>query len=60
MMMTKTKGGIIGFSLKKGAVQRWMLTVNTRASFVDRCKDKASSHPQADRKGHGLGSQEKG
>ena len=33
---TKTKGGIIGFSLKKGAVQRWMLTVHARASFVDR------------------------
>ena len=33
---TRTKGGIIGFSLKKGAVQRWMLTAHARASFVDR------------------------
>ena len=32
----RTKGGIIGFSLKKGAVQRWMLTAHARASFVDR------------------------
>ena len=32
---TKTKGGIIGFSLKKGAVQQWMLTAHARASFVD-------------------------
>ena len=33
---TRTKGGIIGFSLKKGAMQRWMLTAHARASFVDR------------------------
>ena len=49
---TKTKGGIIGFSLKKGAVQRWMLTAHARASFVDRCREMASSHPQNERKGH--------
>lgn len=49
---TKTKGGIIGFSLKKGAVQRWMLTAHARASFVDRCREMASSHPQDERKGH--------
>ena len=49
---TKTKDGIIGFSLKKGAVQRWMLTAHARASFVDRCREMASSHPQDERKGH--------
>ena len=49
---TKTKGGIIGFSLKKGAVQRWMLTAHARASFVDRCREMASSHPQDEIKGH--------
>ena len=49
---TRTKGGIIGFSLKKGAVQRWMLTAHARASFVDRCREMASSHPQDEIKGH--------
>ena len=49
---TKTKGDIIGFSLKKGAVQRWMLTAHARASFVDRCREMASSHPQDEIKGH--------
>ena len=33
---TKTKGGIVGFSLRKGAVQRWMITAHSRASFVDK------------------------
>lgn len=50
--ITKTKGGIVGFSLKKGAVQRWMLTAHARASFVDRCREMASSHPQEERKNH--------
>ena len=31
---TKTKGGIIGFSLKKGAVERWVLTAHTRATIL--------------------------
>ena len=35
---TKTKGGIVGFSLRKGAVQRWMLTAHSRAAFVDKCR----------------------
>ena len=35
---TKTKGGIVGFSLRKGAVQRWILTAHSRAAFVDRCR----------------------
>jgi hypothetical protein len=35
---TKTKGGIVGFSLRKGAVQRWMLTAHSRAAFIDRCR----------------------
>ena len=49
---TKTKGGVIGFSLKKGTVQRWMLTAHARASFVNRCREMASSHPQDEIKGH--------
>lgn len=35
---TKTKGGIIGFSLKKGAVQRWIITAHSRAAFIDKCR----------------------
>lgn len=35
---TKSKGGIVGFSLKKPAVQRWMLTAHARAGFVDKCR----------------------
>ena len=31
---TKTKGGIIGFSLKKGAVERWVLTAHARATIL--------------------------
>ena len=49
---TKTKGGVIGFSLKKGTAQRWMLTAHARASFVNRCREMASSHPQDEIKGH--------
>ena len=32
---TKTKGGIVGFSLRKGAVHWWMITAHSCASFVD-------------------------
>ena len=35
---TKTKGGIVGFSLQRGAVQRWMVTAHSRAEFVDKCR----------------------
>ena len=35
---TKTNGGIVGFSLKKNAVQRWLLTAHSRARFVDKCR----------------------
>ena len=35
---TKTKGGIVGFSLKSGAVQRWVATAHERASVVDSCR----------------------
>ena len=35
---TKTNGGIVGFSLKKNAVQRWLLTAHSRTRFVDKCR----------------------
>ena len=40
---TKTKGGIVGFSLKKSAVQQWMLTANSRAAFIDSCRKMTDS-----------------
>ena len=36
---TKTKGGIIGFGLKKGAVQQWLITAHERASFSLKLKE---------------------
>ena len=33
-------------------MQRWMLTAHARASFVNRCREMASSHPQDEIKGH--------
>ena len=40
---TKTKGGIIGFSLKKGAIQRWIITAHDRAEFIDKCRHMAAT-----------------
>ena len=34
---TKTAGGIIGFSLSPGAVERWMLTAHLRGAFTAVC-----------------------
>ena len=36
---TKTKGGIIGFSLNKGAVQSWILTAHERAAILRNFKN---------------------
>ena len=36
---TKTKGGIVGFSLNKGAVQRWLLTSHERAAITQVCRE---------------------
>ena len=41
---TKTKGGIVGFSLKKSAVQQWMLTAHSRAAFIDSCRRMTDSY----------------
>ena len=38
---TKTKGGIIGFSVNKGAVQRWILTSHERAAITQACREMA-------------------
>lgn len=35
---TKTKGGIIGISLNRGAVQRWILTAHDRADVARQCR----------------------
>lgn len=36
---TKSKGGIIGFSVNKGAVQRWLLTSHERAATTQACRE---------------------
>jgi hypothetical protein len=36
---TKSKGGIIGFSVNKGAVQRWLLTSHERAAITQACRE---------------------
>ncbi|KAL2102045.1 hypothetical protein ACEWY4_003806 [Coilia grayii] len=38
---SKTKGGISGFSLNKGAVHRWTLTQHERAAITAECKNMA-------------------
>ena len=35
---TKTKGGIIGIGLNRGAVQRWILTAHDRAEVARQCR----------------------
>ncbi|CAC5360780.1 unnamed protein product [Mytilus coruscus] len=38
---TKTRGGIVGFSLNKGSVKRWLLNAHERASISSKCRDLA-------------------
>ena len=38
---TKTKGGIIGFSTNRSAVQRWVYTANERAAITESCRKMA-------------------
>lgn len=45
---TKVKGGIVGFSLKPGAVQRWVITAHERASIARLCKLTAGLEQTAD------------
>ncbi|XP_078353866.1 uncharacterized protein LOC144638547 [Oculina patagonica] len=49
---TKTKGGIVGFSLRKGAVQRWMVTAHSRAAFVDKCREMTTGVQESQRRLH--------
>lgn len=42
---SKTKGGISGFSLNKGAVHRWTLTQHERAAITHECKAMAGQCP---------------
>ena len=46
---TKSKGGIIGFSLNKAAVQRWVLTSHERAAVTQVCREMSGSHGVNDR-----------
>jgi hypothetical protein len=38
---TKTKGGIVGFSLKIGAIPWWMVTAIERAAITKQCRELA-------------------
>lgn len=38
---TKTKSGIIGFSINKGDVRRWLLTSHERAAITQACREMA-------------------
>ena len=38
---TKTKGGLVGFSINKAAVERWMLNAHERAAMSQKCRELA-------------------
>ena len=38
---TRTRGGIIGFSLKKGVVEKWIPIANARAALTNECRQLA-------------------
>lgn len=48
---TKSKGGIIGFSLNKAAVQRWVLTSHERAAVTQACREMSGSPSVDDNEG---------
>jgi hypothetical protein len=40
---SKNKGGLIGFSLNRAAIHRWLLAQSERAAITNKCKDMASA-----------------
>ena len=40
---SKTKGGLIGFTLNKGAVERWILSQSERSTITRQCQIMASA-----------------
>lgn len=38
---SKTKGGIVGFSLNRSSVHRWLLAQSERAAITRKCKEMA-------------------
>ena len=38
-----SKGGLIGFSLNRAAIQRWLLAQSERAAITNKCKDMAGA-----------------
>ena len=40
---SKTKGGLIGFSMNRSTVHRWLLSQAERASITSKCKDMAGN-----------------
>ena len=41
---SKTKGGLIGFSLNRAAVHRWLLSQSERSAITNKCKDMAGAN----------------
>ena len=41
---SKTKGGLIGFSMNRSTVHRWLLSQSERASITSKCKDMAGNN----------------
>jgi hypothetical protein len=44
---SKTKGGLVGFSLNHAAIHRWLLAQSERAAITNKCKDMAGTDAKA-------------
>ena len=49
---TTTKEGILGFILRKDAVQQWMLTAHSHAAFEDKCRKMTTDVQESQRRLH--------
>ncbi|KAJ8021223.1 hypothetical protein HOLleu_38359 [Holothuria leucospilota] len=49
---SKTKGGLVGFSVNKGAVHRWILSQHERAAITKECLAMAGNEPSSGQKKH--------
>ena len=50
---TKTKEALLeAFGLRKGAVQRWMITAHACAAFVDKCRKMSTGEEESQRRLH--------
>ena len=44
---SKTKGGLVGFSLNHAAIHRWLLAQSERAAITNKCKDMTGADVKA-------------